>query len=150
MAAAKRFFNEAMAANGVPDKIAMDKSGADKAAIHDIDASRALLIRVRQVKYLNNIVEQGHRAIKRITRPMLGFRSFRCASNVLAGVELMHMNRKAQFAVHGAAVMSFADQFYALAKQVCPAYAGANCTKEKSILFLPARQNPHGCIQGDA
>ena len=79
------------------------------------------MIAVRQVKYLNNIVEQDHRAIKRITRPMLGFKSFRSAANVLAGVELMHMIRKGQFTIHGAAVMSLADQFYALAGQVRPA-----------------------------
>ena len=57
MAAARRFFDKAMAASGVPDKIAMDKSGANKAAIDDINAGRVLLIAVSQVKYLNNIVE---------------------------------------------------------------------------------------------
>lgn len=121
MAAAKRFFDKAMAANGTPEKIAMDKSGANKAAIDDINAGRALPIAVRQVKYLNNIVEQDHRAIKRMTKPMLGFKSFRSAANVLAGVEFMHMIRKGQFAVDGTAAMSFADQFYALAGQVRPA-----------------------------
>lgn len=39
---------------------------------------------VRQVKYLNNIVELGHRTVKRITKPMLGFKSFRAASSVLS------------------------------------------------------------------
>jgi transposase-like protein len=120
MAAAKRFFDKAMAAQGAPEKVAMDKSGANKAAIDEINAGRAVLITVRQVKYLNNIVEQDHRAIKRVTRPMLGFKSFRSASNVLAGVELMHMIRKGQFAINGAAVTSFADRFYALAGQVRP------------------------------
>ena len=75
---------------------------------------------VRQVKYLNNIVEQDHRAIKRVTRPMLNFKSFRCAGYVLAGVELMHMIRKGQFAIDGANTMPFADQFYALAGQIRP------------------------------
>jgi putative transposase len=78
----------------------------------------ATQITVRQVKYLNNIVEQDHRAIKRLTRPMLSFKSFRAAANVLAGVELMHMIRKGQFVIDGAASMPFADQFYALARQV--------------------------------
>jgi hypothetical protein len=45
---------------------------------------------------------------------MPGFKSFRAASNVLAGVELMHMIRKGQFAIDGAATMSVADQFHAL------------------------------------
>ena len=120
MAAAKRFFNKAMGANGDPEKVAMDKSGANKAAIDAINAGRDVPIVVRQVKYLNNIVEQDHRAIKRVTRPMLNFKSFRCASSVLAGIELMHMIRKGQYAIDGADAMTFADQFYALAGQVRP------------------------------
>jgi len=48
-------------------------------------------------KYLNNIVEQGHRFIKRRTRPMLGFKSFVSASATLAGIEVAHMIRKRQF-----------------------------------------------------
>ena len=120
MAAAKRFFDKAMRANGDPGKVAMDKSGANKAAIDAINAGRDVPILVRQVKYLNNIVEQDHRAIKRVTRPILNFKSFRSASSVLAGIELMHMIRKGQFAVDDAAPMSFADQFYALAGQVRP------------------------------
>src|SRR5471030_1052864 len=120
MAAAKRFFDKAMRENGVPDKVAMDKSGANKAAIDALNAGRDVPIMVRQVKYLNNIVEQDHRAIKRVTRPMLNFKSFRGAGCVLAGVELMHMIRKGQFKIDGADAMSFADQFYALAAQVRP------------------------------
>jgi putative transposase len=120
MAAAKRFFDKAMGANGDPDKVAMDQSGANKAAIDAINAGRNAPILVLQVKYLNNIVEQDHRAIKRVTRPMLNFKSFRAAGSVLAGVELMHMIRKSQFAIDGADKMSFADQFYALAAQVRP------------------------------
>lgn len=57
MAAAKRFFDKAMEANGDPDKVTMDKSGANKAATDEINADRAVPILVRQVKYLNNIVE---------------------------------------------------------------------------------------------
>ena len=120
MAAAKRFFDKAMQTNGDPEKVAMDKSGANKAAIDSINAGRDVPIVVRQVKYLNNIVEQDHRAIKRVTRPMLNFKSFRSARCVLAGIELMHMIRKSHFATDGADMMSFADQFYALAGQVRP------------------------------
>lgn len=120
MAAAKRFFDKAMGANGVPNKVAMDKSGANKAAIDAINAGRDVPILVRQVKYLNNIVEQDHRAIKRMTKPMLNFKSFRSASSVLAGIELIHMIRKDQFAIDGAESMSFADQFSALAGVVRP------------------------------
>ena len=120
MAAAKRFFDKAIGANGDPDKVAMDKSGANKAAIDAINAGRDLPILVRQVKYLNNFVEQDHRAIKRVTRPMLNFKSFRSAARVLAGIEFMHMIRKGQFTADSANSMSFADQFYALAGQVRP------------------------------
>lgn len=118
MAAAKRFFDKTMVVSGVPAKIAIDKSGANKAAIDDINAGRALLIAVRQVKYLNNIVEQDHRAIKRLTRPMLGFKSFRSASNVLADIELIHLIRKGEFATNGAVVRLSVDQFYALAGEI--------------------------------
>ena len=98
----------------------MGKSGANKAAIDAINAGRDVPILVRQVKYLNNIVEQDHRAIKRVTRPMLNFKSFRSAGSLLAGIELIHMIRKGQFDIDGADAMSFADQFYALAGMVRP------------------------------
>ena len=58
---------------------------------------------------------------KRVTRPMLNFKSFRSAGSVLAGIELMHMIRKGQFAVDDAASMSFAAQLYTFAGQVRPA-----------------------------
>ena len=73
---------------------------------------------VRRVKYLNNTVEQDHRAIKRVTRLMLNFKSFRAARNVLAGIELMHMVRKGQIMSQGCSELSFADLFYALAGKV--------------------------------
>ena len=98
----------------------MDKSRANKAAIDAIDQSREGPIEVRQINYLNNFVEQDHRAIKRITRPMLGFKSFRCAKAVLAGIELMHMIRKGQMMTEAGNEMSFANQFYALAGQIRP------------------------------
>lgn len=99
----------------------MDKSGANKAAMDVINASSAIPIIVRQVKYLNNIVEQDHRAVKRVTKPMLNFKSYQTAMCVLAGIELMHMIRKGQFRMQGCSEMSFADQFYALAGQIRPA-----------------------------
>ena len=119
-AAALRFFEKAMKASGVPEKVAMDKSGANKAAMDEINARGETPVIVRQVKYLNNIVEQDHRAIKRVTRPMLNFKSFRAARNVLAGIELMHMIRKGQLLLQGGNERSFADQFYALAGQIRP------------------------------
>ena len=73
-----------------------------------------------QVKYLNNIVEQDHRAVKRVTKLMLNFKSLRAARNILAGIELMHMIRKGQLLLQGCIKLSFADQFYALAGQIRP------------------------------
>ena len=119
-AAAMRFFEKAMKASGVPEKVTMDKSGANKAAMDEINARGETPVIVRQVKYLNNIVEQDHRAIKRVTKPMLNFKSFRAAKNVLAGIELMHMIRKGQFLLEGCIKLSFAEQFYALAGQIRP------------------------------
>lgn len=107
-----------MLANGIPDKVTIDKSGANKSAIDQIIENRDMAIEVRQIKHLNNVVEQDHRAIKRNIRPMLGFKSFRSAASVLAGIELMYMIRKGQMAMPGRDGMSFADRFYALAGQV--------------------------------
>ncbi|MCW2310882.1 IS6 family transposase [Rhodoferax antarcticus] len=119
--AAMRFFERAMQANGIPAKVTMDKSGANKSAIDQIIEDKDIAVEVRQIKYLNNIVEQDHRAVKRNTRTMLGFKSFRSAANVLAGIELMHMILKGQMAMPGCEGLSFADQFYALAGQIRPA-----------------------------
>ena len=115
-----RFFAQAMRNNAVPEKVTMDKSGANKAALDQLNAERDIPIKVRQVKYLNNIVEQDHRAVKRVARAMLGFKSFRAARAVLAGIELMHMIRKGQLNMADCDHMSFADQFYTLAGQVRP------------------------------
>jgi len=119
-AAALRFFDKAMKASGAPEKVTMDKSGANKAAMDEINDRGETPVTLRQVKYLNNIVEQDHRAVKRITKPMLNFKSFRAAKNVLAGIELMHMIRKGQLLLPGCIKLSFADQFYALAGKIRP------------------------------
>jgi hypothetical protein len=74
----------------------VDKSGANLAALEAINADRETPIRIRQNKYLNNIVKQDHRAIRRIIRPMMGFKDFRCARLILSGIEVMHMIRKGQ------------------------------------------------------
>lgn len=117
-AAAKRFFEQAIDLSGTPEKVAIDKSGSNKAAIDAINAARDIPINVRQMKYLNNIVEQDHRAVKRISRPMLNFKSFHAAKAVLASIELMHMIRKGQMI--GAGNLSFPEQFYSLAGAIHP------------------------------
>jgi putative transposase len=63
-------------------------------SLEALNAQRDTPIKIRQNKYLNNIIEQDHRAIKRRTRPMLGFKTFRCARILLGSIELMHMIRR--------------------------------------------------------
>jgi putative transposase len=70
-------------------------------------------IEIRRIKYLNYVVEQDHRAVKRVVRPKMKFKSFRSAAATLAGVELMHMIRKGQLRARG--TLCPAQQFYALA-----------------------------------
>ena len=103
--AARAFFEKAIGYNGLPEKVSIDKSGANKAGIDAINLKLALLcllgfmfvqLTVRQIKYLNNIVEQDHRFIKKITKPMKGFKAFHSAEATLSGVELHHMLRKHQ------------------------------------------------------
>ena len=82
--------------NGRPEKITIDKSGANTAAIVSYNAEQDADVEIRQVKYLNNIVEQDHRAIKRRVNASQGFRSFWAAWRTLAGYEVIHMIRKGQ------------------------------------------------------
>ena len=83
--------------------------------IEGIRADSGADIKLRQSKYLNNIVEQDHRAIKRLVRPMLGFKSFRCARAIIAGIETMHMIKRGQLDGLKATTSSAADKFYSLA-----------------------------------
>jgi putative transposase len=92
--AAKRFLPKAIRRHGAPETVTIDGSAANAAAIRSYKAEHGTTIAIRQVKYLNNIIEQNHRGVKRVTRPMLGFKSFDAAQQTLAGVELMHMLRK--------------------------------------------------------
>ena len=94
--AALRFLCIAIDQSGLPGTITIDKSGANTAGIEDYNRDNKTDIVLRQAKYLNNIVEQDHRAIKRKTRPLLRFKSFWSAAITLAGIELMHMIRKGQ------------------------------------------------------
>ncbi len=114
-AAARRFLERAINLHDVPEKITIDKSGVNTAAIESVKADACVDILMRQNKYLNNIVEQGHRAVKRTTRPMLGFKSFWSARIVIADIEVMHMIRKGQLDCPGGQTMSAANQFYSLA-----------------------------------
>ncbi|WP_429498374.1 IS6 family transposase (plasmid) [Robbsia andropogonis] len=112
-AAAHAYFERAIALNGEPETVTIDKSGSNLAALKAINAKREIPIKIRQQKYLNNLVEQDHRAIKRRTRPMMGFKTFRCARIILGGIEIMHMIRKGQMN-SGDKALSPAQQFNSL------------------------------------
>ena len=111
--AALRLLYKVTGQRGTPAKITIDQSGANTAAIESDNAAHDTEVEIQQIKYLNNVVEQGHRAIERQVRPMMGFKSFRSAAVTLAGIELMHMIRKDQLTAAGR--LRPANQFYSLA-----------------------------------
>ena len=115
LAAARRFFEQAFDLHGDPEKITIDKSGANTAAVKSLIADTGLDIELRQSKYLNNLIEQDHRAIKQRVRPMMGFKTFRSSVRLIAGIETMHMIRKGQLRCPDGLAVSAADDFYSLA-----------------------------------
>ena len=114
-AAAEAFLYKAIRAHGLPEKITIDQSGSNTAGITHYNKIHKTAIAIRQSKYLNNLVEQDHRAVKRIVRPMLGFKSFWAACCTIAGIEVMHALRKGQLMVIGNMPHTPAEQFYSLA-----------------------------------
>jgi putative transposase len=113
--AAEAFLQKAIRTQGLPEKITIDKSGANTAAITHYNTTHKTAIIIRHSKYLNNIVEQDHRAVKRQVRPMLGFKSFWAARCTIAGIEVMHAIHKGQLATTETHAQTPAEQFYALA-----------------------------------
>ena len=110
-----RLLERAIGLHGLTDKISIDKSGANTAAIESVIADPGAPLPLHQSQYLNHIVEQDHRFIKRIIRPMLGFKSFRCARILWAGIETMHPIRNGQMLNPPGQTPSAAEQFYRLA-----------------------------------
>jgi putative transposase len=94
------FLRKAIGNNGKPRVINIDKSGANKSGIRIInrDLLTVRKIRIRQCKYLNNIVEQDHRNIKRRISIDTGFKEFESAKRTLAGIEVVNIIRKGQIA----------------------------------------------------
>jgi transposase, IS6 family len=101
-AAARRFFRKALKQQHTvtPRTITVDKNPAYPSASKSMKKEGELsrFARLRQIKYLNNIVEQDHRRIKRLVRPGLGFKSLRSARRIIAGYEIFAMIRKGQVA----------------------------------------------------
>jgi transposase-like protein len=113
--AAFRFLKKAIGQNGKPSLVNIDQSGANQAGLNQYNRDYKKRITIRQCKYLNNIIEQDHRRIKRLTRPMLGFKKFHAAQRTLAGIEVMAMIRKGQLKRSVRNEKTPAEQFYALA-----------------------------------
>jgi transposase-like protein len=114
-AAAEAYWYKAIGAQGLPEKITIDQSGSNTAAINHYNKIHKTAITIRHSKYFNNIVEQDHRAVKRLTHPMLRFKSFWAACCTIAGIEVMHAIRKGQLLASEIGSQTPAEQFYALA-----------------------------------
>jgi putative transposase len=124
LAAAKRFLSRALKRHGRPERIVIDGSQTNRAAILFCDTTNRLQdrskrrlkpIRIRQSRYLNNRIEQDHRRIKRRVRPMLGFKSDQSARVILGGIEMIHMMCKQQAKYARNLEPSLAEQFNLLA-----------------------------------
>jgi putative transposase len=122
--AAKRFLRKALKRHGRPERVVIDGSQTNREAILSCDTAGRLQdrtrrdlksIRIRQSAYLNNRIEQDHRAIKRRIRPMLGFKSTNSARVILGGIEMVHMMRKQQGKYARNPQPSLAAQFELLA-----------------------------------
>ena len=124
LTAAKRFLRKALKRHGRPERIVIDGSQTNREAILSCDMASQLQdqsrrkltpIRIRQSAYLNNRIEQDHRAIKGRIRPMLGFKSTASARVILSGIEMVHMMRKGQAKYAHNLQPSLAEQFDLLA-----------------------------------
>jgi putative transposase len=114
--AAPRFLTKALRRHGIPETITIDGSEANAAAIRGYNEAHGTAIIIRQVPSLQHVVAQAHRGVKRVTRPMLGFKAFAAAQGTLVSIELRHMLKQGQRVVEdGAARLTAAAQFYALA-----------------------------------
>jgi putative transposase len=110
--------------HGRPKRIVIDGSQTNREAILSCDTADRLQggsrrelkpIWIRQSAYLNNWIEQDHRAIKRRVRPMLGFQTIDSACAILGGIEMIHMMRKQQAKYARSPQPSLAEQFKLLA-----------------------------------
>ena len=97
-AAAKVFFRKAFKSNDIPKKVVIDESGSNTSALTDFNKNlpKEQEIKILQTKYLNNLIEQDHIFIKKRTKPMLDFKSFRSAKITIAGIENIRMIQKGQ------------------------------------------------------
>jgi len=107
---------QAIRRNGLPETRTIDGSDANEAAIKSATEAHGPAIILRQGTYCNNMVEQDHRGVQRVTQPMVGFTSFEAAQDTLVEIELMHMIKKKQRVVEaGDEGLTAADLFDSLA-----------------------------------
>ncbi len=99
--AALRFLKKAILQQAVPEKINADKSGANPAGLNEFHENHETVIELRQVKYLNNIVEQDDRPVRQRIRPMMGSKSFISAAKIIYGIEMMIKIKKGQVGIKG-------------------------------------------------
>ena len=106
--AAYQFLKKASQTHGIPDRINIDGSSANKKAIKHFNAynNPDNAIKIYSRKFCNQMIEQDHRFIKRLTRPMMNFKSF-SANSTLKGMEVCHMLRKKQVVTKLAAWREF-------------------------------------------
>ena len=99
IAAAKRFFAQAIKRRGIPQKITLDGYAASHVAVSELQEEGILPAKllVRTNRYLNNLIEQDHRRVKQRVRSMLGFKRFGYAAITISGIELVHQIKKKQF-----------------------------------------------------
>ena len=98
--AAKRFFKKILKSkhNRQPRGINVDKNAENPPGIKELKEDQVWEqeSELRQVKYLNNLVEQDHRSLKRITNAAKGYQSFHTAWRTIRGIEIMGMIDKGQ------------------------------------------------------
>jgi putative transposase len=114
--AARRMLTQALRHHGVPEQMTMDGREANAAASKRDHEAHGTTIDIRQSKDLHHLGAQDHRAVKRITRPMLGFTSFAAAHATRVGIERMPMRKKRQLvAEEGSEGLTAAEPFSARA-----------------------------------
>jgi transposase-like protein len=152
LTAAKRFLRKTLMRHGRPERIVIDGSQTNREAVVSCDTANQLEdrlrrklepIRIRQSAYLNNRIEQDHRAIKRRVRPMLGFKSIASARAILSGIDMIHMMRKGQAKYVRSSQRSLAEQFNIWRLEAC----GWN--SPLSILIENSQQNLRSCVASE-
>jgi transposase-like protein len=107
--AARRVFKKALRPQGLPEKIMIDQSGAHTAAIEALKEETGHAMEIGQNRSLNHVVEQDHRAVQRIVRPMWGFHACHSARVTLSGIELLHRIKKGPMITANGPGLSAAD-----------------------------------------